>query len=392
MLALTNGKILTMEEQDYEQGTVLVADGKILEVGEMVSIPDDAQVVNVQGNYILPGFIDAHTHVGIAEEIYQIEGDDTNEITDPVTPQLRALDAINPNDLGFKDALLGGVTTVMIAPGSANVIGGLVSVLKVWGKTFSDMVINPEAGLKIAFGENPKRVYGERKKMPHTRMATAAMLRQALIEAETYRNKKEKDRDLKKENLVKVLNGEIPFRAHAHRADDILTAIRIAKEFGVKIIIEHCTEGHKIVDELLNAGISAVVGPSLTSRAKVELGERSFRTPAVLAASGIPVALTTDHPVIPVQYLPLCASLAVKEGMEELDALKALTIVPAKILQLGDRIGSIKKGKDADLVVWDGHPLDIRSKPLRIFINGIEVYNQTTNIVKISHNSSKDKK
>lgn len=370
MLALTNAKIITMEEKDYDQGTVLIDKGKILEVGENIAIPAESKVINIQGKYLLPGFIDAHTHLGIAEEIYQIEGDDTNEITDPVTPQLRALDGINPNDLGFKDALLGGVTTVMVAPGSANVIGGLVSVIKVSGQSFEEMVINPEAGLKIALGENPKRVYGERKKMPYTRMATAALLRQAFIEADTYRKKKKKERELKKENLLKVLEGEIPLRAHAHRADDILTAIRIAKEFGLKLIIEHCTEGHKIIEELVKAKVSTVVGPSLTSRAKVEMGEKSFKTPGILSKAGIPVALMTDHPVIPVQYLVLGAALAVKEGMEAKEALKAITLVPAQILEIEERVGSIKKGKDADLVVWNDHPLDIRSNPEKVYING----------------------
>jgi len=390
MLALTNARIITMEDKNFTRGSILIENGKILEVGENLSIPSEAQVIDVQEKFILPGFIDAHTHVGIAEEIYQIEGDDTNEITDPLTPQLRALDAINPHDLGFKDALLGGVTTVMITPGSANVIGGMVSVLKVWGKSFNDMVIREEAGLKVAFGENPKRVYGEQKKMPHTRMATAAMLRQAFIDAQTYSKKVERERDLKKENILKVLEGQIPLRAHAHRADDILTAIRIAKEFGVQLVIEHCTEGHKIVEELLAADVAAVVGPSLTSRSKVELGERTFRTPGILAKAGLSVALMTDHPVLPVQYLPLCAALAVKEGMGEEDALKALTVIPAQILGISHRLGSIKKGKDADLVIWDGHPLDVRSNPVQVFIEGKNIYGNPTDVVKISHDSPKE--
>lgn len=370
MLALTNAQIITMEKENYKRGTVLIDDGKILDVGENISIPSTAEIIDIQGKYLLPGFIDAHTHVGIAEEIYQTEGDDTNEITEPLTPQLRALDGVNPNDLAFKDALQGGVTTVMITPGSANVIGGMVSVLKVWGKTLSEMILKEEAGLKIAFGENPKRSYGEQKKMPYTRMATAAMLRQAFIDAENYLKKVDKDRDLGKENLVKVLEGKIPLRAHAHRADDILTSIRIAEEFKVKLVIEHCTEGHKMVEELLQAGVSTVVGPSLTSRAKVEMAERSFKTPGVLAKAGIPVAIMTDHPELPIQYLPLCASLAVKEGMKEEDALKALTIIPAQILKIDNLVGSIKKGKDADLVVWNGHPFDIRSNPEQVYING----------------------
>lgn len=378
MIALTNAQIITMEKDNFKQGTILIEKDKILDVGERIAIPSEAKVVDIGNKFIFPGFIDAHTHVGIAEEIYQVEGDDTNEITEPLTPQLRALDAINPNDLAFKDALLGGVTTVMITPGSANVIGGMVSILKVWGATFSEMVVKEEAGLKIAFGENPKRVYGEQKKMPYTRMATAAMLRQALIDAENYMKKVDKERDLGKENLVKVLEGKIPLRAHAHRVDDILTAIRIAKEFGVQLVIEHCTEGHKIVEELLKAQVSTVVGPSLTNRAKVEMAERTFRTPGILANAGIPVAIMTDHPELPIQYLPLCASLAVKEGMKEEEALKALTIIPAQILGMEHRLGSIKKGKDADLVVWNGHPFDIRSNPERVFINGKAIYSKAT--------------
>jgi len=390
MIALINGRIITMEKENYRRGTILISQGKILDVGENISIPSEAEVLDAEGKYILPGFIDAHTHVGIAEEIYRLEGDDTNEMTEPLTPQLRALDAINPDDLAFQDALLGGVTTVMITPGSANVIGGMACVLKVWGWTFDEMVIKEEVGLKIAFGENPKRAYGEQKKMPYTRMATAAMLRQAFIDAQNYQNKPDRDRDLGKENLVKVLEGQIPLRAHAHRADDILTAIRIAKEFGVKLVIEHCTEGHKIVEELLQAEVSTVIGPSLTSRAKVELAERTFRTPGILAAAGVPVAIMTDHPEMPVQYLPLCASLAVKEGMREEDAFKALTITPAQILGLDDRLGSIKKGKDADLVVWTGHPFDIRTKPHWVFINGKIFSCNTTDVAIISHNSSKE--
>jgi imidazolonepropionase-like amidohydrolase len=373
MLALTNARIITMEKENYEHGTVLIEEGKIFEVGENIPIPSEAEIWDAGGKLILPGFIDAHTHVGIAEEIFRIEGEDTNEVTEPLTPQLRALDAINPKDLAFKDALGGGVTTVMVTPGSANVIGGMASVLKVWGRTFDEMVVKEEAGLKVAFGENPKRVYGEQKKMPYTRMATAAMLRQAFIDAQNYQKKPDRERDLGKENLVKVLEGQIPLRAHAHRADDILTAVRIAKEFNVKLVIEHCTEGHLIVEELLKAQVSTVIGPSLTNRAKVEMAQRTFQTPGVLAEAGIPVAIMTDHPELPVQYLPLCASLAVKAGMKEEYALEALTMTPAKILGLEHRLGSIKKGKDADLVVWNGHPFDIRSNPQWIFINGNKI-------------------
>lgn len=361
---------MTMENKTYEQGTILIKDGKILDVGEGLAVPSEAQVIDGQGRIVLPGFIDTHTHLGIAEEIYPIEGDDINESSQPITPQLRAIDAINPFDLGFKDALLGGVTTVMIAPGSANVIGGLVAVVKVQGKTYEEMVIKPEAGLKVTFGENPKRVYGHQKKMPSTRMAIASLLRQSFIEAQNYRNKKGQDRDLKYENILRVLDGEIPIRAHAHRADDILTAIRIAKEFNVRMIIEHCTEGHKIVDELVTAGYPLTVGPTLMNRSKVELAEVSYQTPVVLSKAGLQLSLITDHPVIPIQYLNISAALAVKAGMDKEKALEAITIRAAEILEVNDRIGSIKKGKDADLVIWSGDPLDIQSKPDFVLING----------------------
>lgn len=370
MLAIINAKVMTMEDKNYEQGTILIKDGKILDVGEGLLVPSEAQVIDGQGRVVLPGFIDTHTHLGIAEEIYAIEGDDINESSQPITPQLRALDAINPLDLGFKDALSGGVTTAMIAPGSANVIAGMVAVAKVQGKSYEEMLIKPEAGLKITLGENPKRVYGHQKKMPNTRMAIASLLRQSFIEAQNYRNKKGQDRDLKYENILRVLDREIPIRAHAHRADDILTAIRIAKEFNLRMVIEHCTEGHKIVDELVAAGYPLAVGPTLMNRSKVELAEVSYNTPVVLSKAGLQMSLITDHPVIPIQYLIISAALAVKAGMDKEKALEAITIRAAEILEVDDRIGSIKKGKDADLVIWSGDPLDIQSKPDFVLING----------------------
>lgn len=370
MLALVNGTILTMEGKDYKQGTVLINRGKIIATGENIPIPADAEIINVNNQYILPGFIDAHTHTGILEEIYALEGDDVNEISDPITPQIRAIDGINPFDLAFRDALQAGVTTVMVAPGSANVIGGLVSIIKTSGRSWGERIISEEAGLKIAFGENPKTTYGQQKRMPYTRMGAVALLRQAFLDGINYRKKNEKERNLKMESLLKVLDRKIPLRAHAHRADDILTALRVAREFNLCLIIEHCTEGHKIVEELVKAGVSAVIGPSLTNRGKVELKERSFKTAAVLSAAGVPVALTTDHPETPIQYLPLCASLANSEGMPAEKALEAITINAAKILAIDDKFGSIKKGKDADLVILSGHPLDIKSKVKIVITNG----------------------
>jgi imidazolonepropionase-like amidohydrolase len=383
--ALINGRIYTMAGPVLEKGSLLWEKGKITAVGERETLlPRDAEVIDLQGKTVLPGFIDAHTHVGILEEIYQEEGDDLNEFTEPITPEMRALDAVNPLDIAFRDAVCGGITTVMTGPGSANVLGGTNLVMKTAGSSLEEMVLLPQAGLKTAFGENPKRVFSEQKKVPCTRMGVAALLRQALIDAQNYVAKEEKavstgevfERDLGMENLVLVLEKKIPLSVHAHRADDILTAIRIADEFGVEMILEHGTEAQKIIPELQKRNIPVVVGPTLSSRAKVELAEITWQTAVLLNEAGILVALTTDHSVIPVQYLPLCASLAVRHGMQEEEALRAITINPARILKLEHRIGSLEVGKDADIVVMSGHPLDWRSRVERVYINGKMVYGE----------------
>lgn len=369
-----------MNGEVYNPGMVLIKEGRIIAVENCKNIPDDAEVINAEGKIIIPGLIDAHCHVGMAEEVYQ-EGDDLNELTNPVTPHLRALDAVNPADLAFADAIRGGVTTVGTGPGSGNVIGGETLVLKTVGTTIDTMVLKQPAGLKVALGENPKYCYGQKHKMPMTRMATAGLLRETLVAAQNYyqkiNNRKESDvleRDLKLESVLRVLKKEIPLRAHAHRADDILTALRIADEFDLDITIEHGTEAHKIVKELVKRKVAVVVGPSLINRAKVELKERTFRTPGILAKAGIKVALMTDHPVIPIEYLSLCAALAVKEGMTELDALKAITINPAEILGVSERVGSLVPGKDADLVVLSGSIFDVRTRVEKVMVNGEIVY------------------
>ncbi|MBS3976730.1 MAG: amidohydrolase [Syntrophomonadaceae bacterium] len=377
MIAITGGTLITMTGENYCPGTLLINKGKIVAVGLKVELEPETEVIDATGKIIMPGLVDAHCHLGIAEEIYRVEGDDTNEHTDPVTPHLRALDAINPQDQGFHDAILGGVTTVGVGPGSANVIGGEHVVMKTWGRVIDRMLLRQPAGMKVAFGENPKRIYGEQKKMPATRMGTAALLRENLVKAQNYRAKLLAqglvERDLKMEALVKVLNREMPLRAHAHRADDILTAIRIAEEFGVDLIIEHCTEGHLIVEELVIRRLPCVIGPTLISRAKVELKERTFKTPGVLASAGIPVALMTDHPVIPIQYLALCGALAVKEGMDEESAMRAITVDAAKILGVADRIGSLEPGKDADFIILSGPLFDVRSRVEAVYVNGENV-------------------
>ncbi len=380
--AIINARIYTMAGRIIECGSVLWEEGRIVAVGENLDLPSQTEVLDERGNTVVPGYIDAHTHLGILEEIYQMEGDDLNEMTEPVTPELRALDGVNPYDLGFKDAIKGGITTVMTGPGSANVVCGTTMVLKTVGECLQDMVLIEQSGLKVAFGENPKRVYGEQKKMPSTRMGIAALLRQAFIDTKDYLAKKEKaekenevvEHDLGLENLALVLKGKIPLRAHVHRADDIATAIRIADEFQVKMVLEHGTEAHKNIKDLVKRDIPVVLGPTLSSRSKVELAEMNWETAALLSEAGVLVALTTDHSVIPVQYLPLCAALAVRHGMDEQEALKAITINPARILGLDDRIGSLEEGKDADMLVLSGHPLDWRTKIKRVYVNGKEAY------------------
>ena len=375
MIALTNGRLYTIENGIIEQGTILLDGEKIAAVGAEVEIPADAQVIDVQGRIVTPGFIDAHTHIGIDEEIHQPMGDDCNEMTEPNTAELRAMDAINYRDLSFQDAVKAGITTVMITPGSANVFGGLVAVMKTAGKTYKEMLVNGEAGLKMAFGENPKRVYGEKDKAPSTRMATMAIARQGFYEAKEYLKKSDEDREfnLQTEHIAKALEGGIPVRAHAHRADDIMTAIRLRDEFQLDLVVEHCTDGHLIVEELKEAGVKVAVGPSLSNRAKVEMENVTFRTPGILASAGVDVAIITDAPCTPIQYLPICAGMAMREGMTEADAFKALTIVPAKILKVDDRLGSLTAGKDADVVVWNNHPMEIMGRPEMVFVNGKQI-------------------
>lgn len=364
---------------DLDRGVILIKDGRIQTVGSQISIPPEAEILDLTGKVVVPGFIDAHCHVGILEEIYYPEGDDLNEMTDPATPHLRAIDAINPGDVGFADALEGGVTTVVTGPGSGNVIGGENLAMKTAGIIVDHMMVKNPVGLKVAFGENPKRVHGGNKKSPMTRMATAAVLRENLVKAYNYMRKLEQgtrdpekmpDRDLKMESLVRVLKRELPLRAHAHRADDIMTAVRIADEFNLRLVIEHCTEGFKIADELARRNIPAIVGPLLTNRSKVELQFRTHANAGILSKAGVKVAIMTDHPVIPINYLSLCAALAVKAGMEETDALKAITINAAEIIGLEDRIGSIQPGRDADLLIMNGEPLELKTRIEQVFING----------------------
>ncbi|MCL6479246.1 MAG: amidohydrolase [Peptococcaceae bacterium] len=383
MIAIVGGMVLTMTGRNYETGTVLIKDGKIAEVVAGRREPEGWEIIEAGGMVVMPGLVDAHCHLGIVEEIYRTEGDDCNEVTNPVTPHLRAIDAINPDDLGFRDALSGGVTTVVVGPGSANVVGGEMAAMKTWGSGLQEMVLKAPVGLKAALGENPKRNYGSRKKTPYTRMASAALLRESLVKAQDYMRKvagaaggsgELPDRDLGMESLARVLSGEIPLRVHAHRADDIMTALRIAREFNIKLVVEHCTEGHRVAGELAAQGVNAVIGPIIGNRAKVELKGISLETARVLADADVDFAIMTDHPVVPIQYLGISAGLAVRGGLDEERALRAVTVGAARIVGLDDRIGSLEPGKDADVVIMDGHPFDVRSRVVKVLISGQIVY------------------
>lgn len=383
MIHIKNGKLFTMAGEVIEKGSILIEDGKIVAIGDKVEAPKDAEVIDAQGKLVFPGFIDAHCHLGMWEDAIGFEGADGNEAVDPVTPHLRAIDSIYPMDRTFEEAREGGVTTVCTGPGSANVIGGIFSIIKTYGHRIDDMIIKETAALKIAFGENPKRNYSGQKKSPTTRMATAAILREQLYKAKAYKEKlelsienpdKKPEFDMRLEPLVKVLNKEIPLKAHAHRTDDIFTALRIAKEFDVDITLDHCTEGHLIVEDLIKENKYIISGPQLTERTKHELKNKTFKSPAIMSRAGLKVAITTDHPVVPIQYLPICAGLAVRDGMDEQEALRAITINAAEVLGIKDRVGSLEVGKDADIAIFDGHPFDVTSKSEYVLINGEIVF------------------
>lgn len=382
MLLIKNGKVLTMAGITYEKGCVLVEDGKIKEIGESIVETENMEIIDAKGGWVMPGIIEAHCHIGIMEEDKGFEGNDTNEMTDPVTPQLRAIDAINPMDTAFNDAVEGGVTSVMTGPGSANVVGGQFVFMKTKGKSIDDMIVKEPAAMKIAFGENPKRVYSGKGKMPATRMATAALLRETLTKAAQYKEKKEKalakgedfTEDFKQEAWLPVLNKEIPLKAHAHRSDDILTAIRIGKEFNLHMTLDHCSEGHFIPEYVAASSYPAIIGPTLTRRSKIEVQNKTFKTPGIVHKAGTLVALTTDHPVIPVQYLSKCAGLAAKEGLGIEEGLKAITINAATICGVADRVGSLEVGKDADIAIFSGNPMEIFTDTLYTIIDGQIVY------------------
>ncbi|MET9708778.1 amidohydrolase [Nocardiopsis alba] len=383
-IAITSGYVVPVAGDPIEGGTVLISDGRITAVGaaDEITVPEGAEIVDAAGKWVLPGFVEAHGHVGIHEETIGWAGNDTNEMTDPNGARMRAIDAINPADQGFIDALSGGVTSSVIKPGSGNPIGGRTVAIKMWGRSMEDRLLKEPASVKSALGENPKRVYGDKNTLPSTRQGVAAVIRDAFTKAQDYKAKRDHarsegtpfDRDNTLETLVQVLDGEIPWCQHVHRADDMHTAMRLADEFGYRLIINHCTEGHLLADEIAEREIPVITGPLMTSRSKVEVGNRTLAGPGILDRAGVKVALTTDAPVIPIEYLVYQAILCVKEGMDRDSAIRALTINPAEIMGLDDRVGSLKPGLDADVVVWSGDPLDIMSRALRVFVGGREVY------------------
>jgi len=382
-LAIINATIYPISSPPIQNGVLIVKSGKIQQIGKELPIPEGACVIDAKGKVLVPGFVDAHTHIGIWGEWYGQPEYDGNEGSNPVTPSVRAIDSIWPAHFAFEDARSGGVTCVQITPGSGNVIGGETAVVKTAGTVCDDMVVKNPAGMKAALGENPKGSYGSRGKAPKTRMGIASILRSALFKAKDYSRKLEAgredpskmpDTDLDMLSLIKVLNKEIPLRIHAHRADDIVTAIRIAEEFDIDYSIEHCTDGIEIADFLGKKKARVNVGPSMWARAKIETLNITPKTPGVLSKAGCHVSIISDHPFHPIQYLSTAAAVAWANGMTEEEALRAITLTPAETLGVQDRVGSLEVGKDADFVIWTGHPFRIRSKVETVFIEGDKVF------------------
>ena len=381
MILIKNAFVKTMVGADIENGSVLIGDdGKIKAVGADIKECDGALVIDADGKLVTPGCVEAHCHIGVDNSGMRWEGADYNESSDPITPHMRAIDGIYPQDETFSQALRGGVTSACTGPGSANVVGGSFVAIKLAGKRVDDMIIKNPVAMKCAFGENPKGVYGQNgRKTPVTRMATAALLRELLYKTKDYIEAKEGDKkpgfDMKLEAMIPVIKKEIPLKAHANRADDIFTAIRIAKEFDLKLTLDHCTDGSIIADELAKEGYSAFVGPSFGAKTKIELGNKSFNTPGELNAAGVPISIITDAPVIPLENLPMCAGFAVNAGLPYEEGWHAITINPAKQTGIGDRVGSLEVGKDADVVIWTKDPIrEIGAEAYVTIVDGKIVY------------------
>ena len=380
----TGATVMTGTGKILESAVVAFRGRRILEVSDRMDIPAGADVTELSGLVVTPGFIDAHVHMGLCGEGFPAEMDDTNDMNDPVAPQLRAIDALYPDDEAFPEALSGGVTCAQTLPGSGNVIGGQGVIVKTKPDVTERMVVRAPSCLKAALGENPIRVYTPKGKLPGTRMGSAFLLRDAFVRAHNYIGKHiasvKKDepgeRDLGMEAITLVIEDGLPLSVHCHRSDEIQTAVRIADEFGITYTIEHCTEGHLIADWLAEKRARVTVGPSLTAKVKIELRNKTWDTPRKLWEKGVHFCVITDHPVVPIEHLNVCASLAVKAGLPPEEALKAVTLYAAEHLNIQDRVGSLEPGKDADMAVWDGDPLDARSKVVRTFINGEMVYDR----------------
>jgi len=380
MLLIKNGYVKTMAGADIPNGCVLIDDcGKIAAVGTDICA-EGASVIDAGGRLVTPGCVEAHCHIGVDNSKMRWEGMDYNEMSDPVTPHMRAIDGINPIDETFPLAISHGVTTACTGPGSANVVGGTFAAIKLVGNRVDDMIVKSPLAMKVAFGENPKGCYGQRGgKTPITRMATAALLRELLFKARNYvqakENGKEPNFDMKLEAMIPVIKKEIPLKAHAHRADDIFTAIRIAKEFDVDLTLDHCTDGELIADKLASEGYPAFVGPTFGGKTKIELSNKSFTTPAALHRAGVPISIITDAPVIPLEYLPMCAGFAVNAGLDYDEGWRAITVNPASQTGIGDRVGSLEVGKDGDVVIWQDDPLKVvGTKAYMTVVDGKVVY------------------
>lgn len=386
-ILIKNVTILTMDDENRQFfGWILLKDGKIAALGED-NAPDCAEVLDGEGGVLTPGLIDIHSHLGLYEDGLGFEGADGNEDTDPVTPQMRAIDAVNPMDHAFREALEAGVTAAGVSPGSANAIGGQIALVKTAGRRIDDMIVKAPLAIKFALGENPKSVYHDKDETPVTRMATAALIRDELYKGREYLARKARaevdaeqegpDYDGKMEALLPLLRGGIEAHFHAHRADDIFTALRISKEFGLRPVIIHGTEAHLVADLIAEEHVPVVCGPYMTDRSKPEIRNLTDEAPGILARARIPTAITVDHPEIPLRLLPVAVMLAVRAGMDKTDALRAVTAVPAKIAGLSDRIGSLCAGLDADCVLWSGDPLDIATQVKAVFVNGTPEYRRT---------------
>ena len=382
-MLIKNAKIYTMEQGVIENGYIITRGSIIHDIGPMETMPqgDFGYMIDGNGKVIMPGLVDGHSHLGMWEDGIGFEGADGNEDTDPITPHLSALDSINPLDPAFSESLSAGVTTAIVGPGSANVLGGQLIAIKTDGMCIDDMIIKNPVSAKAAFGENPKTTYHEKNQTPVTRMAAVALLRENLQKAQQYRqdlkkhNEHPDDNDKpeynnKLEALLPVLNRQIPLQAHAHRADDICSALRIAKEFDINLILVHCTEGHLVLSKIKQSGFPVMLGPALNDRSKPELKNLTLHTAVEMQCAGIDVAIISDHPETPAKFLLLCAMLHIKDGLDAETALSAITITPACMCGIADRVGSLKKGKDADFIILDGEPLDFYSKIKTVIVNG----------------------